>query len=252
MSPFASNHLIPTQQRALVVMARLPRPGHCKTRLCPPFSPEDAAGIYRAFLTDIGRLLDQWDADCDLWIAWVDDSPGVEHDVEIPEEAPEELQAIFPPSCRFLRQTGGGLAERMERVFDRLFEAGYRQVVMRNSDSPHLPLRILDGAFAALDDGSKGSVVIGPDLDGGYYLLGLDAPPKGLLPTRMSTGSVLDQTLAAAEAQRRTHRLLEPFLDVDSPEDLRIFWLEFGGRSDVRDWATWRRLAATDLSEHLE
>ena len=68
----------------------------------------------------------------------------------------------------------------------------------------------------------------------------------------MSTDSVLDQTVAAAEAQGREVRLLEPFLDIDSVDDLRLFWLEFGERADVRHWATWRRIAGADMMDLLE
>jgi hypothetical protein len=50
---------------------------------------------------------------------------------------------------------------------------------------------------------------------------------------------------------RDVHQL-EPFLDIDSADDLRLFWLEFGGRADVRDWATWRRIAGADIMEILE
>ena len=45
---------------AVVVMARAPVPGTCKTRLCPPLSPEDAAALYGAFLEDIARELEAW------------------------------------------------------------------------------------------------------------------------------------------------------------------------------------------------
>lgn len=250
MSPIASNQLTPNHPRALVVMARLPRAGRCKTRLSPPLSADDAAGLYRAFLSDIGRLLSEWEANCDLWVAWADDGQGPSSTDRF--RPPAELQSIFPPHCRFLRQEGLDLTERMNSVFGDLLEAGYRQVVMRNSDSPHLPLRLLDEAFAALEQGAPGSVVLGPDLDGGYYLVGLDSPPAGLFPTVMSTGSVLGQTVESAHQQQRDIHQLESFLDIDSPDDLRMFWLEFGGRSDVRDWATWRRLSATDMMDHLE
>ncbi|MEE2829936.1 MAG: TIGR04282 family arsenosugar biosynthesis glycosyltransferase [Myxococcota bacterium] len=227
-------------------MARVPQPGHCKTRLCPPLEPTEAALLYADFLKDIGALLSTWTSPCDLWVAWLDsgESPGA--------EAPALLQDLFPDSCRFLSQEGEDLGERMAGVFDRLLQAGYREVVMRNSDSPHLPLALVDQAFEALGAGPPGRVVLGPDLDGGYYLVGLDGAPFGLFPDTMGTASVLEETSAAAREQGREVQLLEPFLDVDSPDDLALFWLEFGGRADVRDWATWRRLTETDILDRLE
>jgi len=37
---------------ALLVIARAPRPGHSKTRLCPPCTLEQAAGLAEAALKD--------------------------------------------------------------------------------------------------------------------------------------------------------------------------------------------------------
>jgi glycosyltransferase A (GT-A) superfamily protein (DUF2064 family) len=259
------NPLIPTRRNALVVMARLPRAGRCKTRLCPPLSEEDAAGLYRAFLCDIGSLLVDWQGPADLFVAWADDAGPAEELATIEREHEEDLdrtitdhsppvalQSIFPPRTRFLRQRGESLTDRMEGIFGRLFEAGYSHIVMRNSDSPHLPLRLIDQAFIHLDQGRAGEVVLGPDLDGGFYLVGLNAAPRGLFPQTMSTETVLKQTLRNAQTADRAVSLLEPFLDIDSADDLRLFWLEFGGRADVREWSTWRRINGTAIMELLE
>jgi len=257
--------LTPTCRNALVVMARLPRAGRCKTRLCPPLSEEDAAGLYRAFLCDIGRLLAEWDGKADLFVAWADD-PGTEEELATIERGHEEdldqtitdhspplaLRSIFPPRTRFLRQRGESLTTRMEGIFGRLFEAGYGHIVMRNSDSPHLPLQVIDQAFSHLARGPAGEVVLGPDLDGGFYLVGLNADSSGLFPSTMSTETVFQQTVHNAQAADRSVSLLEPFLDIDSADDLRLFWLEFGGRANVRDWSTWRRLNGTAIMELLE
>lgn len=265
MSLVQSDPLAPTRPAALVVMARLPRAGRCKTRLCPPLSHEAASGLYRAFLHDIGQQAPDLGHRFDLFVAWVDD-PGDEEQIatiELLEEdaglqtitdhsPPLELQSIFPSGTRFLRQQGEDLTERMEGIFDRLFSVGYRAVIMRNSDSPHLPGRLVTEALERLEQGPPGTVVLGPDLDGGYYLVGLDSSPAGLFPNRMSTSSVLEETCERATGQGREVQLLSPFLDIDSPDDLRVFWLEFGGRADVRDWATWRRITSERLIELLE
>ena len=246
-------------------MARMPRPGRCKTRLTPPLSSDDAAGLYRAFLCDIGRLLSEWKTAPDVFVAWADDPGATENPTSLElqdtdegiqtitdHSPPTELRAIFAPGTRFLKQRGDSLTERMNGIFERLFAAGYRQVVMRNSDSPHLPTKTVADAFAQLEQSPSGTVVLGPDLGGGYYLVGLAGRADGLFPEIMSTDSVLDQTVAAAEAQGREVRLLEPFLDIDSVDDLRLFWLEFGERADVRHWATWRRIAGADMMDLLE
>ena len=241
MSSTPSDPVIPRSSRALVVMARAPSPGTCKTRLTPLLSALEAAELYRAFLVDIARELSAWGSSCDLWVSWAG-KPGDE----------EALRALFGPSFRLLAQRGGTLTERMVAVFDTLQEAGYRDVVMRNSDSPHLPVSLLDEAFAALAEPPRGTVVLGPDLDGGYYLVGLDVAAQGVFPTTMSTASVFEETVALAEGRGLQVLPLETFLDVDTPDDLALLWLEFGGRADVRHWATWTWLDAGGIIERLE
>lgn len=220
--------------RALVTMAKEPRPGRVKTRLTSELSPEAAANLYRAFLTDLARETAAWDGGCDRWLAWADDDG----------DAPE-LHALFGAEFTLLRQEGAGLTDRMEHVFTTLFARGYRTVVMRNSDSPHLPMNMLEAAFAAVE-ATPGSVVLGPDLDGGYYLVGMDAPHDGVFPKVMSTASVFDQTRTGAEALGLRVVTLPPFLDVDTPDDLAVLRLELLRSADHAQWAT--RLALESMS----
>ena len=234
------DNIQPRFQRALVTMVKAPVPGRCKTRLCPPLSPELAADLYRAFLHDIARELSQWDGGCDLWVAWSAED----------EELPADLQRIFSGPFRFLKQRGEDLTTRMEGVFERLLSSGYRQVLMRNSDSPQLPMKLLERAFRQLEDGPN-RLVLGPDLDGGYYLIGLDRLPRGMLPATLSHDQVLEQTRAAAGRAGMTVVELERWLDVDTPDDLTTFWLEFSRQTAVRDWATRELLEHSPILELL-
>ena len=62
---------------------------------------------------------------------------------------------------------------------------------------------------------------------------------------------MFQQTLAAAHEQRRGVAELPAFLDVDDADDLCTFWLEFGGRADVRHWATWQFIEKHRLLDAL-
>lgn len=216
--------------RALIVMAKEPRPGTVKTRLSPPLSSEQSASLYGAFLKDLAREMPMWEGGWDLWLAWADDAG----------DAPQ-LHDLFSAGFTLIEQDGPTLTDRMEGVFATLFARGYRSVVMRNSDSPHLPGTRLREAFDAVESG-PGTVVLGPDLDGGYYLVGMDAPHKGVFPRTMSTASVFEQTRASAKARGLRVVALEPFLDVDTADDLATFRLEFMDRPDTAHWATQRAL----------
>lgn len=232
----------PRRARALVLMVKVPYPGTCKTRLCPPLTPREAANLYSCFLEDLARELPSWKVDADLVLAWADDDRRAGAQPENAGDAlPAPLETLFGDRFIPLRQRGASLTERMEAVFETLAARGYGSIVMRNSDSPHLPQTTIDSAFAALEKDPQ-SVVLGPDLDGGYYLVGVGEGSARIFPSVMSTAIVLEQTVALATEAGRPVVILSPQLDIDTPEDLATFWLEFGGRADVRQWATWKEL----------
>lgn len=241
----------PRRERALVLMVKVPYPGLCKTRLCPPLTAREAADLYRCFLVDLARELPAWSLDADLVVAWADDDRREGHKAD-GDALPEPLADVFDGVEHVpLRQRGPSLMARMVDVFEQLRGRGYTSLVMRNSDSPHLPEAVVGEAFAALDEEPRG-VVLGPDLDGGFYLVGISEGSAEIFPAVMSTETVLDQTRAACAVAARPVTLLEPHLDVDSPDDLATFWLEFGGRADVRGWATWQALDDHPAWERFE
>lgn len=183
-------------------MARHPEPGRVKTRLARAFGAEAAAALYRAFVGDLAERLSA----LPYAVTWAVDPP----------DAPFETVV---PGARFRGQDGADLGERMARAFAAEFAAGEGPVAVIGTDTPHLPAEALAGAAAAL--GRDADVVIGPALDGGYYLLGLTAPAPALFSgIPWSTDAVLAATLARARMLGlRTHLLPETF-DVDEPTDV--------------------------------
>jgi rSAM/selenodomain-associated transferase 1 len=192
--------------RAVIVMAKEPRPGTVKTRLIPALGAGGAAGLYRAFLADV--------LDTVAGIA------GVERYLYV--QPPGSLAWFEPMAAgRFQvrAQSGPSLAERIVNAFADLFDRGIGPVVMRNSDSPTLPAGFVVEALSALERGAD--VVLGPDRGGGYYLVGLRAPqPRLFRDVAMGTTSVLEETQRRARELSLEVHLLEPWLDVDEPADL--------------------------------
>jgi glycosyltransferase A (GT-A) superfamily protein (DUF2064 family) len=100
------------------------------------------------------------------------------------------------------------------------FAAGPAPVLLVGVDVPTLRSRQLTGAIALLRAGAD--VVLGPAVDGGYYLLGLRRPADavfGLAPAAWGGSTVLDDTLALARRHRLGVRLLEPLTDLDTAAD---------------------------------
>jgi rSAM/selenodomain-associated transferase 1 len=191
----------------LVVFAKQPVPGQVKTRLCPPFTPEEAAGFYAAMLADV---LDATLAACR--------GLGLEAVLAVhPAEAALALPA--PPGLRREPQQGKDLGARMEHALARELGAGRRPVLLRGSDSPTLGADTLAAALAALE---RTDLVICPDRDGGYNLVGLARPAPGLFAHPMSTASVLADTLARARAGGLTHTALPAGFDLDTAADLAL------------------------------
>lgn len=196
------------QKRAVIVMAKEPRPGLVKTRLLPELTAGQAAALYRSFLLDVldtTRATPRADLFCFVHpataVGWFREQAGPRYEV--------------------VAQVGRLLSERMIAAFEELFRRGYGAVVMRNSDSPTLPLSALSEALDALEAGSD--VALGPDLGGGYYLVGLKRPrPELFRGVAMSTASVIEETRRRARESRLTLHEAPRWLDVDTPEDLAL------------------------------
>jgi rSAM/selenodomain-associated transferase 1 len=192
----------------LVVFAKQPVPGLVKTRLSPPLSPEAAAALYAEMLADVLEASARFAAELDL------DPVLAVH----PPAACAELARDCPAGFRAVPQRGADLAERMTRAVAEAAAAGARRILLRGSDSPMLERRTLEQALAALD---THELVLCPDRDGGYGLVGLTHPHPGLFDHPMSTASVLEQTLARAVDRGLRTRTLEPSFDLDTLDDLQ-------------------------------
>lgn len=209
---------------ALVVFAKQPSPGQVKTRLCPPFTPEQAADFYACMLDDV--LESTLRASAALGLVTVlalhppeaaAGPPASGDDLLRRPSRPPEF--AVPAGLRREPQQGADLGARMEHAFARELAAGHGPVLLRGSDSPTLGLDTLSAALAAL---AHSDLVICPDRDGGYNLVGLRRPAPGLFSHPMSTASVLVDTLARAQGAGLTHALLPAGFDIDTAADLAL------------------------------
>jgi len=192
---------------ALVVFAKDPVPGRVKTRLSPPFTPELAAAFYAAMLEDVLEASTTYARDNGLVPILAIDPP----------EAVAGFQTRVPTGFRVVAQRGRDLSQRMEAAAQDAFAAGLSPVLLRGSDSPAMEGETVRAACEAL---GRAGLVVCPDLDGGYNLVGLAEPAPGLFDHPMSTASVLDDTLARARAAGLRCEVLATGFDIDRIEDL--------------------------------
>lgn len=195
---------------ALIVFAKQPRAGQVKTRLCPPLSPGQAAAFYAAMLDDVlevsAEAAHRYDLEAVLEVT--------------PESAVPEMRRRCPEGFRVLPQRGRDLSERMSRGLTAASARGAQRVLLRGSDSPALSAARIGEALLAL---SAHELVLCPDRDGGYALIGLRGVAPDLFSHPMSTAHVLRDTLERARRAGLRSCLLEEGFDVDRIADLR--WL---------------------------
>jgi len=186
----------------VVVMAKYPVAGRVKTRLAARLGNDGAATLQTAFLRDLAARL----AVGGHVPTWAVDPP----------DAPF---AALIPGARTIPQRGAHLGARMGNALADVWADGVRPTVLLGADLPHLPLERLDQAARALAGGAD--VVLGPALDGGYYLLALARPAPSLFgDLRWGGPTVLTETRACADAAGLRVAQLAPERDVDTWDDL--------------------------------
>jgi rSAM/selenodomain-associated transferase 1 len=149
----------------LIVLAKAPVPGRSKTRLCPPCTPDQAAAVARAALTDTLRAA--------AGVAGVrpalvlDGLPG----------------PWLPAGKEVIPQRGGGLDQRIAAAFE---NCGGPALLI-GMDTPQVTPALLGGCVDALMAPGT-DAVLGPALDGGWWAAGLRRPhPMHFLGVPMST-----------------------------------------------------------------
>jgi rSAM/selenodomain-associated transferase 1 len=202
----------------LALFARAPVAGSVKTRLSPPLTPGQAADLYEAMLLDI---LDQhagargWELA--LWYT--------------PESARGWFEAHAPANYRLLAQEGDGLGPRMAAVFRAHAREGADRIVLRGTDSPTLPRARVEAAFASL---ARVDLVLCPDRDGGYNLIGLRGPCDALFEIPLGTSQVLTTTLERARSLGLRVELLPEHYDVDTGADVERLRADVDARETPR------------------
>jgi uncharacterized protein len=194
-------------RRVVAIMAKAPLAGQAKTRLIPVLGAENAARLQRHMLLDTIEL--------------VRAALGKEGAIGIvcPTAADRTtLEAIVPPDVRVVAHERGDLMSGLSHGLSHHLEQGYEQVVLLDGDSPTLPVNYLRSAFDGL---SSESIVLGPTVDGGYYLIGACGPQPALFEwERLEGPTICRQTQERAQALGSRVTLLPPWYDVDTAEDL--------------------------------
>jgi uncharacterized protein len=194
---------------ALIVMMKYPEPGQVKTRLIPALGAQGAADLHARLVVHTLQSVSPWE-------------PEIHYANASLNQMQDWLKSLNLGhlTCRF--QGAGNLGDRMARAFAECFAAGCDRAVMIGTDCPAIDTELITQAFDQLE---YHGIVLGPAVDGGYYLIGLRSDRPQLLANvfcniAWSTATVLQETLAIVAAQHQSAALLTTLPDIDRPEDL--------------------------------
>ncbi len=213
----------------LIVLAKAPVAGRVKTRLCPPLSAQQAADIAFAALNDTLRA-----------VAGV----AVDHRILVLDGEPGDW---VPKGFSVLPQKNGLLDQRLIDAFADVFnhvgqpKSGNRgePCVLIAMDTPQVHPRQLSEALTYLEDADS---VIGMAEDGGFWLIGLNAPTPEVfrdIPMSVdSTGAAQRDRLAAIGHRTVT---VETLRDIDTFADLDAVAAEFPSLAVSQVWIAMQR-----------
>lgn len=184
------------------LFAKEPVAGRVKTRLSPALTAEQARWLYQTSLCEtVNRLLA---ADLPLVLCY---------------DGRREWFAEVFPGLPLLAQVGDSLGDRMSNAVQELFRHCDGPVLLAGSDSPDLPISLLEQVLRSLHEKDVATI---PCHDGGYVVVGLRRSTTALFAgIPWSTSGVLQATRQACRRLGLSYVETEEWYDLDEIDDLR-------------------------------
>jgi len=192
----------------VIMFVKEPKLGFVKTRLSKDCGEKFTLDLYKCFVHDLINTLKLSEFDFKLC-------------------AYPKLDLInkeFGDFNNFL-QSNGDLGLKMKNAFQSQFKNGYEKIVLIGSDTPHISRETIDKSFLKLN---TNDVILGPSLDGGYYLIAFSKQKfydEVFKNISWSTESVLEETLQKLHGKQVY--LLHSLNDIDVLNDLNNFFEEY-------------------------
>jgi len=188
-------------KRAVIVFQKNPEEGKVKTRLARDIGHQKATEIYIFLLTHTHQQVQKVNTDVFVYF-----QGGINENY------------IVLPRYYLAHQEDGDLGRKMEAAFAEVFSYGYEEVLIIGSDCFELDSETIEEGFDAL---ASHDLVIGPAVDGGYYLLGMKKLNAFLFRNKpWSTSSVYELTSEEANSHGMSIHKLHTLRDVDTMDDL--------------------------------
>ncbi len=189
----------------IIIFAKAPIPGQCKTRLIPAIGAQAAAELHTQLVWQTLTTATQARlCQVELWCA------------DQPEHAFfKHCQQHFTISLK--QQQGANLGERMNHAFSQTLAKAERAILI-GCDCPALQPSDLAQALSVLE---QHECVLKPAADGGYVLIGLNKTNATIFQDiDWGSNHVLRQTRGQLDKQNASWFELTTTWDLDRPEDL--------------------------------
>lgn len=194
-----------TNTSALLIFIKNAELGKVKTRLASTLGDEMALKIYLSLLSHTRHIATEIKANRFLFYS---DFINQEDDWKA-----DDFQKHL--------QHDGDLGDRIKSAFELAFQSNSKVVII-GSDCASLNAEIVEEAFMALN---SSPFVIGPAMDGGYYLIGMNKFEPAIFENiDWSTDKVLRQTIETIKKLNKSCYILPELSDIDYEED----WKEYG------------------------
>lgn len=186
----------------LIIFYRNPEAGRVKTRLAATIGNEDALRVYLELCKHARQITENVAVSKVIFYT-------------------EQIQSndIWPDDLYQKElQSGSDLGARMHNSFEWGFNNGFDSICIIGTDCLELSSEIIKDAFTAL---RSNDVVIGPAVDGGYYLLGMRRLHSNFFTgKRWSTETVFADTVKDLISEGATYVQLPRLRDVDVEADI--------------------------------
>jgi uncharacterized protein len=200
-------------KRILLIFIKNPQLGKVKTRIARTTGDKKALSIYQKLLNFTKAIT--LEVESERWLFYSDfiDNQDFWHSDDFEKKM----------------QSDGDLGIRMESAFQSAFATQASKVLIIGSDCPELTPEIINTAFSQLN---IHDFVLGPTLDGGYYLLGMKSmQPEVFKEIEWSTPSVFAKTCEIIENLGKSIAFLPKLNDIDTEED----WLAYKSVTTLND-----------------
>ncbi|MEH2204566.1 MAG: TIGR04282 family arsenosugar biosynthesis glycosyltransferase [Nostoc sp.] len=203
----------------LIIFTRYPEPGRTKTRLITALGNVGAANLQREMTEHTIFQVQELQKAIDISV-----------EVRFTGGDSQLMQDWLGLDLVYQSQGEGDLGLRMARSLFDAFQSGAEKVIIIGTDCPGVNAQILARAFEKL---YAFDLVLGPAIDGGYYLIGLRQPiPELFVNIEWGSAQVFQKTVDIAQKLNLSYVDLLPLADVDRPEDLPIWEQALAGKME--------------------